>query len=373
MKKYFITFLIVAVALLMIFIKYREYAENPWTRDGQVNANIIQITPRVSGPIVSLPIADNQFVKKGEVLFEIDSRTFEQAYRKAKANLDDTYQNVRALEKEVLVKRAGVLYAGEAVAGARALIDQANATLKRDIAERDRQRRLQKERATSQKMVDQALANYQVSLQGKISAEAQYQQVLATRGQAQADLAKAISQLGRPGRENAGYKAAQAALESARLDLEFTTIRAKVSGYITNLRVHLGSQAVANQAIMALVDTSSYYIDAYFREDVIGPIQPGDQAVVTLMTYPDLALHGRVDSIGWGIAQSDGSAGYQLLPNVAPSFEWIRLAQRIPIKIKLNPGEQERVHLRVGSTASVLVASKTSDLSSTAPAPLLLD
>ena len=219
--------------------------------------------------------------------------------------------------------------------------------------------KLLKQDATSQKSVDDAQASYQVSLQQKLSSEASLNQAIASLSQAEANLAKAKSQLGLPGKQNASYLAALAAYEQAKLNYEFTTIKAPVDGYITNLNIRLGSQAVTNQPILALVDTNSYYIDAYFREDVIADITTGNSATVTLMSYPDLALQGQVNSLGWGIAQSDGSSGYDLLPNVSASFEWIRLAQRVPVRIHLDSDSQAVVKLRVGTTASVIVNTKS--------------
>ena len=111
-------------------------------------------------------------------------------------------------------------------------------------------------------------------------------------------------------------------------------------------------------AALALVDVKSYWIDGFFRENTIADISAGDRALVTLMTYPDEPLEGRVDSIGWGIAQQDGSTGFELLPSISPTFEWIRLAQRIPIRIHLTE-VPEGVELRVGTTGSVLVRTGT--------------
>ncbi len=132
-----------------------------------------------------------------------------------------------------------------------------------------------------------------------------------------------------------------------------------MDGYVTNLNLRLGSQAVANQPALALVDVNSFWVEGYFKETIIRKIGEGDKAVVTLMTYPDTPLEGYVDSLGWGIAQQDGSTGFDLLPNISPTFEWIRLAQRVPVRIHLTNVPDE-VELRVGTTASVLVMMGTS-------------
>jgi multidrug resistance efflux pump len=160
----------------------------------------------------------------------------------------------------------------------------------------------------------------------------------------------------------------EAAAENRRLDLEFTQVRAPVDGYVTNLNLRLGSQAVANQPALALVDINSFWVHGYFRETVIKDIRAGDRAIVTLMAYPDTPLDGRVDSLGWGIAQSDGSTGYNLLPEISATFEWIRLAQRVPVRIHLVDVPDE-VKLRVGTTASVVVMTGTHDGSGSGAVP----
>lgn len=190
---------------------------------------------------------------------------------------------------------------------------------------------------------------------------------LAQKLQSEAALAKAQADLGAPGDDNAQLRAAKAAVQSAELDLEFTEVKAPVTGYVTNLDLRLGDQAVANQPALALVDITSFWIDGFFRETLVGRIRPGDRAVVTLMSYPDQPVEGRVDSIGWGIAQEDGSTGFDLLPTVSPTFEWIRLAERIPVRVHLLK-LPEGVELRVGATASVLVL--TGDQSPTHEAPV---
>ncbi len=287
MQRWLISGGIVLAAVLVVLAKYWDYVVHPWTRDGQVMAQVIQVTPRVSGPLSELPIVDNQFVKKGELLFEIDPRTYDAALEEAKADLSTSQ-------------------------------------VKLDNARND-------ERRYRDAMARRSGAVSQIELELKID----------ERRAAEAQL-----------------EAAQSTVESARLDLEFTKYKAPVDGYVTNLNLRLGSQAVANQPILALVDVNSFWVHGYFRETVVGDISPGDRAVVTLMTYPDTPLQGRVDSLGWGIAQSDGSTGYNLLPEIAATFEWIRLAQRVPVRIHLEDVPDE-VKLRMGTTASVVVLTGT--------------
>jgi multidrug resistance efflux pump len=123
---------------------------------------------------------------------------------------------------------------------------------------------------------------------------------------------------------------------------------------VSNINFQIGDQAVANTPILALVDSNSFWVFGYFRESEIGRIELGDPARVTLMAYPDQPLAGTVESLGWGIAPSDGNMGYNLLPSIKPVFQWIRLAQRIPVRIKLKDLPQG-VELRYGLTASVMI------------------
>jgi len=165
--------------------------------------------------------------------------------------------------------------------------------------------------------------------------------------------------------------AARAAVEEAQLNLEFTEVKASVDRYVTNLQLRLDSQAVANQPAPALVDSDSYWVDAYFRETETGRFKNDDRAVVPLMSYPDLPIEGRVDSISRGIAKQDGSTGFNLLPSVSPTFEWIRLAQRVPVRIHFD-AIPDGMNLRVGTTASLLVMTGTAGSDDATPATAAL-
>ncbi|MCB1842946.1 MAG: HlyD family secretion protein [Halioglobus sp.] len=143
-------------------------------------------------------------------------------------------------------------------------------------------------------------------------------------------------------------------LRAANLNLGYTQVHAPVDGYVSNVDFQIGTQAVANSPILALVDSNSFWVFGYFRESEIGRFSIGDPARVTLMAYPDTPLQGQVESLGWGIAPADGNTGAKLLPSIKPVFQWIRLAQRIPVRIKLEDVPPE-VELRFGLTASVMV------------------
>ncbi|MEM1282690.1 MAG: HlyD family secretion protein [Chlamydiota bacterium] len=278
-----ITFVAVITALLSILFMYENYFANPWTRDGQVRAQIIQVTPRVSGPVVELPIVDNQFVRQGELLLRIDPRTYKAKVMEAQASLS-----------------------------------QSKAAADESYAENERIQGIYK----------------------RDKAAVSKRKVTATENAMRAAFA--------------AVEAAEADLVSAKLDLQFTELRAPLDGYITNLNIQIGSQAIADHPTLALVDISNFWINGFFKETQIRFIRPGDSAVIRLMSHPDSPIEGIVDSLGWGIAQQDGSTGVDLLPAINPSFDWIRLAQRVPVRIQLTHVPDD-IKLRVGTTASVFI------------------
>lgn len=352
--RYLVTGAIVLAAIAVGVYRWRVYLQNPWTRDGQVQANVIQIAPRVSGPIVTLPIRDNQFVRAGDLLLEIDPRTYQASLDQARAQLDQAGGNLEGSMKEIESARAGVEVSRAAISQAQSAAAQVASVIAKNKAEYERQQDLLPKKATSKKALERAEAMYDISVEDKKMAEAAIRQAEANLLKSQAALAEAQAKLGALGEANPQLRLALAGVRQAELNLEFTKIHAPTDGYITHLRLRIGSHVVANQPTLALVDTASYRVDGFFKENQVGGIEAGDRAVVTLMSYPDRPLPGVVDSVGWGISQKDGSTGADLLPQVSATFEWIRLAQRIPVSVRLADVPKD-VQLRVGTTCSVLV------------------
>ena len=278
-----LTLFTISLAIFFAYQKFESYIDNPWTRDGQVRTQVIQVTPRVNGMITNILVQDNQAVKVGDLLFEIDPSSYQIKLEQSEARLQRTL---------------------EAAKGSKIEYDRIQKIYKRDKG------------AVSQKDMDRTEVNYYKSL--------------------------------------ADIDSSTEAVNSAKLNLSFTKIHAQVDGYISNINFQVGSQAVANKAIMALVDTSSFWVFGFFREDAIPKVKIGDKAKVTLLSYPNTPLSGRVESIAWGISHSDGNPGSNLLPSVKPVFQWIRLAQRIPVRIKLDT-LPKGVELRFGLTASVMI------------------
>ena len=353
------TGVIVLAALGMIAYKYLDYMKYPWTRDGLVRAQVVQIAPRVSGPLVRVPIQNNQLVKKGDLLFEIDPSTFQANVNLARAQFDNMrdivkslVEQVEGLKRTVEQREAEINEAKFEVEGSAAQAENARISL-------GRAKELFAENVNTQRDVDDKSMAHQVAVAQLSAAKAKVSQMTAALAQAKDDLARGLADLGALGEDNPRLRRAAADLEIAQLNLDFTKVWAPTDGYVTNLRLGVGDSAVAHQPMLAVIDANSFYVQAFFRETFVGNFQKGDRAVVTLMSYPDTPLEGSVDSIGWGIAQQNGSTGFELLPSVKPTFEWIRLAQRIPVAVRIEK-VPDNVKLRAGTTASVVVITGTS-------------
>ncbi|MEC6798096.1 HlyD family secretion protein [Photobacterium sp. S4TG1] len=160
----------------------------------------------------------------------------------------------------------------------------------------------------------------------------------------------------------AKVKMATSLLNESKLELSFTKVIAPTDGYITNININVGSQVVSNQPVFPLIDINSFWIEGFFKETNIKNISIGDKTTVTLMAYDNKPLIGYVESIGYGIAYKNGSTGTALLPNVSPTFQWIRLAQRIPVRVRLNIIPKD-VKFIIGASASVTIHNENSPIS----------
>jgi multidrug resistance efflux pump len=352
------TSVIVLAAVGIVAYKYQDYMKYPWTRDGMVRAHVVEIVPRVSGEIVGVPVQNNQLVKKGDLLFEIDPRTFQTTVDLARAQLDNMRDVVKSLVEQAEGMKGEVKQHEADVSEAKSDVEAAAAEEQDARIAYLRAKDLVASGAISQADFDNKNTAYQTALAKLSEARARVTQMAAALAQAKADLARSLADLGTPGEDNPRLRRASADLEAAQLNLDFTKVRAPTDGYVTNLLLHVGDSAVTNQPIMAVIDANSFYVEAFFRETFVENFQNGDRAVVTLMSYPDTPLEGEIESIGWGIAQQNGSTGFQLLPAVKPTFEWIRLAQRIPVIVRIQASDKFK--LRAGTTASVVVMAGTS-------------
>jgi multidrug resistance efflux pump len=321
--------LVVGAAAFAILTILRFEASHPSTKDAYVTANIVQIVPQVSGPIVRLAVSDNQVVTAGDLLFEIDPRPFQIAVDSARAQVDKTGQNVSQLV--------------DVVATADAHLERSYASLRLAEVQFERIEPLAKQGA--------------LPLQDRDKAQAQLDEARASVRKSQANLAKAKDGLGSLGNDNADTRMAVAQLENAELQLGYTKVFSPVDGLVTHLGLSIGSYAHAGSPMISLVNTASWRVVAYMREGQLHDIEPGDAAAVHLPAYPDIEIRGVVQGIGWGIEQQDGAIGQDGLPSVEPTVNWVRLAQRFPVRITIVTPDA-RHPLRKGMTATVRIDGK---------------
>jgi multidrug resistance efflux pump len=269
----------IAIAVVLGREMWDAYMGAPWTRDGTVRAYVVTMAPQVAGQIVELPVADNQLVRKGDLLLVIDPTNFKIA-----------------------------------VSLAEAAVQQAQVTAQN--AEREAKRR--QELTTLAVTVEEK----QTFASTAVAAQAQYQQAVAN-------------------------------LDQARVNLDRTQIRSPVNGWVTNLLTQLGDYANVGENIISLVDADSFWIDGYFEETNLEPIRVGDPATIKLMGYSQI-VRGHVGSIARGINVANAQPNGQGLANVNPIFTWVRLAQRIPVRIHIDQ-VPEGVVLAAGMTATVQI------------------
>jgi multidrug resistance efflux pump len=308
--------------------------ETPWTRDGTVRVYAVRMAPEVFGRIVELPVIDNQFVAKGELLMVIDPTNYQIAVELAQAAVQQAQANVQNVEAQIAVQQAQVNANQAQVEQAKAslVFAQQQATRYGELAEKgygpvQSAQQFSADQREKQAAVETAEANLKL-------AQRQIDTLNAQRASAQANLAQTNAQR-----------------DQAKVNLDRTKIRSPVNGWVTNLLAQLGDYANVGQIKLTVVDADSFWVDAYFTETALGSIREGDPAKLKLMGYSDI-VRGHVDSIARGINVPNAEAGPGGLATVNPIFTWVRLAQRIPVRIHIDH-VPEGIVLAAGQTATV--------------------
>nr|WP_315300040.1 HlyD family secretion protein [Raoultella terrigena] len=291
--KYFSTLLIVALAIIAAWLVWNYYTQSPWTRDGKVRAEQVGITPQVSGSILQLNVRDNQLVKAGDVLFKIDDTPYRIALLDAQAQLAKTRADL-----------------------AKARVEQSKAA-----SDAARRRNLSRNVISAEDLESAGTA-------------------LSTAN-AVLEAAKAVTGV------------AQASLEHAQWQLSQTLIKAPVDGWVTNLSTRVGDYASAGRPLFALVDSHSFYVIGYFEETKLRHIRAGDSAEVILYSSKQ-KLQGHVSSIGRAIVDQSVESGSGLVADIKPNIPWVRLAQRVPVRIELS-GLPPEITLISGTTCTVSI------------------
>jgi len=279
MRRYLITGAAVVLALLLGWALWWHYLRSPWTRDGRVRVEVVDIAAQISGKVDKLEVADNQTVKKGDVLFEIEPVDYRLALEQAEATLKSRQFDEQVAEEDsVRRQKLGV----EAVSAEEKNTFQSNAQV----------------------------------------AEAAYQAALAARDQ-------------------------------AKVNLDRTVIRSPVNGYVTNLILRIGDYATPGETKLTLVDSDSFWVVGYFEETKLPYIHEGDYAHIRLMGWgPEIA--GHVESISRAIADDNSDANPEGLADVSPIFTWVRLAQRIPVRIHIDQ-VPDQVRIAAGQTCTIVI------------------
>jgi multidrug resistance efflux pump len=271
----------IALAVPLGWAMWNAYMGAPWTRDGTVRVYVVTMAPEIAGRIVELPVVDNQFVHRGDLLMTIDPTDYKTAVKLAEATVQQAQVSAQNLEAEA------------------------------------RRRQALSSLAVTAEVQQTYAAN-------AVEAKAKYQQM-------------------------------EANLDQARVNLERTQIRSPVNGYVTNLLARLGDYANVGQSKISVIDADSFWIDGYFEETYLGSIHEGDPAEIKLMGQSQI-VHGHVGSIARGINIPNAQPDQSGLASVNPIFTWVRLAQRIPVRIQIDR-TPDGVRLVAGITATVQIVA----------------
>jgi len=321
-KRQFIIWLFVGLGLSLLVYSYFLYEKYfPNTDDAYVKAHVVDMAAEVSGPVSKIYIHNNQFVKKGEPLVDIDSRPFNAALAEAKAKLSLAKQ---AMEADVA-----------AVKIAKANVDKAASQLVVDKKNYNRTITLVKKNEASVQSGDNAKGQLQASQANLIAAKQQ--------------LVEAKKNLGEIGERNAQIRQAKANLTTAQLNLSYTHLVAPADGYVTNFELRKGSMITAQQSLFKFVENQHWYVYANFKETQMARIKNNQIAKITLDMYPNHTYHGYVDSISHG-----SGAVFSLLPPENATGNWVKVTQRFPVKIMITD-PNPNFPLRVGASSTVIV------------------
>lgn len=285
---------------------WQHYADSPWTRDAHIRADVLQIAPDVAGLVTDVQVRDNQPVRRGDVLFQVDRARYELSLAQARAALAQS--------------RAAAGQARAGVANQRALLEQAR-------REAERNRRLSD--LVAQESIEQG-------------------DLKVRQATAALDLALAAQAAA-----TASEAAAASTVQMAELNLARTTVRSPVDGYLNDRAPHVGDYVGTGRPVLSMVDAGAVYVDGYFEETKLDKVHVGEAVSIQIMGQAQ-TLHGHVQSIAAGIEDRDRASGASLLPNVNPSFNWVRLAQRIPVRISIDAWPEGQRPI-VGRTATVSV------------------
>ncbi|OUY08451.1 HlyD family secretion protein [Acinetobacter populi] len=317
--------IVMLIALFTIIHLWRYYNNEPWTRDGRVRADVINVASDISGLVTEVLVQDNQTVKQGQVLFKIDIARQQLAVQQAQSDLAKAKAALAQAEANVAVANANIVKT------------QANIQL-----------------------ADKNANRYASLMNGAISKQEQ-DQIFATRDQSHAEYTQMQAALKQAQatvkQQQALVVVAENNLDLAKLNMNRSKVVAPADGTLSNFSLRVGNYVQTGQAIAALVDRQQMYVVGYFEETKLNKIHIGDTASVQLMGDSE-QLKGHVQGIASGIEDRERTTSSGLLANVNPTFTWVRLAQRVPVKIVLDQVPSNSLAFVAGRTATVKILEK---------------
>src|SRR5579859_983623 len=377
----------VAGAALFLVLAILQTEVHPRTDDASVRANFIGITPEVSGLLVQLPVKDNAYVKKGDLLFQIDPRPYAYALEQALSDKEALEQQIIDEERRIAAQRSGVEaaqatlhhsttgiktasssvdVAKAAVVRAQAAATAAEAQLKLATNNVNRIEPLLQKQYVTVEQVDQvhtalrvAQGNYDEAQAALVQAQVQQTQETLRQQEADAQAAESQARLGQAIHTvdtldtlKSQRPARAARVDSARLDLERCRVVSPFDAYVTNMNISEGAYAHPGTPLFTLIDTRVWYVIANYREAKLKTIHIGSKVDVYLMGHPDRKFNGIVDGVGFGVFPEDGrvSAG---LPDIDRTLNWVHLSSRFPVRIRVE--DPDPALFRIGSTAVTVV------------------
>ena len=377
-------------ALVTGLLVLQQIIDNPRTDDAEVFANFIGMAPVVNGPIMHVNVADNQYVKQGQLMVDVDERPYAYALKLAESeratlggNIVDEGRRIASQSSAVSVAEAGEKSAEAGLAHAVSAVQEAKAEVANAKAQVGRNRAELKYAADNLKRIEPLLAKQfvtvdqvdqaqtlaasrkqalQASLAQQALAEARLTSSLAQQQQAEAVLQQSRAQVKQAAHSVltlepllAQRSGKLSAIETAKYYLDNCRIYAPFDGRVTNLTISEGEYAHAGQQIFTLIDTRTWWVLANFRETQLEHIRPGMKADVYIMSRPGLRLHGVVDSVGYGVTPDSDIVGKlsKGLPDVQRTLNWVHLASRFPVRIRILDGPSR--DFRLGESAVVVV------------------
>ena len=329
-----ITLVTIGIAVVLGWAMWNAYMVAPWTRDSTIRTYVVAMAPEVAGRVVELPVADNQFVHKGDLLLVIDPTDYKIALELAEAAVRQAHANMQNFEAQITAQQAQVT-------ASQAQVERAEAALT---------------------FAEQQAARYHQLAQRQAGTVQMEQQTASTLGEDRAALKNAQAAVALAERQVAALEAQLASAQAniaqvsaqrsqARINLERTYIRSPVNGWVTNLLARTGDYATVGQNVISVTDADAFWVDAYFEETQLASVEEGDPAKIKLMGYGEI-VRGDVASVARGINVPNAQPNHQGLATVNPIFTWVRLAQRVPVRIRIDE-VPDHVRLVAGMTATV--------------------